>query len=292
MSFEYLYNLQVQEFVQQLYATNLLVSQNPAQLYRSHVQLPLPQQPGSSQETAPAPAPPPAPAALEPVEEEANEEPIFRGEKNSSKNGVYPVLVYDIPGSERCYVFQHHKKTARGDSLIYRCSGCRHQNQKFTSVLVTDDIFHKDPCRLNHNCIPLNRYKDKAERVIYESCQEIKQDEKAHRTPTQRHYSAAAKKILNMPWRTEEERQKVLEKFSRNSYEDKRRSFARASSAHRRKVEMENVPEDLRKLPWGEDFLQAAIRAAKEAFPNAEVHGCGFHLAQAWNRKAAEYGLR
>ncbi|KAL6735472.1 hypothetical protein Aduo_005910 [Ancylostoma duodenale] len=178
----------------------------------------------------------------------------------SSTNGVYPVLVYDIPGSERCYVFQRYKKTARRDSLIYRCSGCGHKNQKLTSVLVTDDIFHKDPCRLNHNCIPLDRYKNKAERVIYESCQEIKQDKKSRRTPTQRHYSATAKKILNMPWRTEEERQKVLEKFSRNSYEDRRRSFARASSAHRRKVGMENVLEDLHKLPWGEDFLQLQTR--------------------------------
>ncbi|KAL6727279.1 hypothetical protein Aduo_009170 [Ancylostoma duodenale] len=110
------------------------------------------------QEAVPVPAPPPAPAAPVPVEKEATEEPIFRGEENSSKYGVYPVLVYDVPGSERCYVFQHHKNTAGGDSLIYRCSGFRHQNQKFTSVLVTDDIFHKDACRLNHNCIPLNRY--------------------------------------------------------------------------------------------------------------------------------------
>ncbi|RCN38500.1 hypothetical protein ANCCAN_15575 [Ancylostoma caninum] len=55
-------------------------------------------------------------------------------------------------------------------------------------------------------------------------------------------------------------RQKVLEKFSHNSYEDRRRSFARASSAHKRKVEMQNVLEDLRKLPWGEEFLQVHTR--------------------------------
>ncbi|KAL6723690.1 hypothetical protein Aduo_018667 [Ancylostoma duodenale] len=119
MSFEYLYNLQVPEFAQQLYATNLLISQNSVQLYRNHVQLTLLQQPGSSQGAAPAPAPPPAQAAPEPVGEEATEGPISRAEKNSSKNGVYPVLIYDIPGSERCYVFVHHKKTAGGDSLIY-----------------------------------------------------------------------------------------------------------------------------------------------------------------------------
>ncbi|KIH61882.1 hypothetical protein ANCDUO_07840 [Ancylostoma duodenale] len=92
-----------------------------------------------------------------------------------------------------------------------------------TFYQVTDDIFHKDPCRLNHNCIALNRYKEKAER--------------------------------------QKKREKVSEKFSRNSYEDRRRSFARASSAHKRKVEMENVPGDLLKLLWGEDFLQVQTRS-------------------------------
>ncbi|KAL6726692.1 hypothetical protein Aduo_008636 [Ancylostoma duodenale] len=166
MSFEHLYDLQVQEFAQQLYATNLLISQNPAQLYRNHVQLPLLQQPGISQEAAPTPALPPTPVAPGPVEEEATEELIFSRRETFKQ--------------ERC--------------LSRSCSR-----------YVTDDIFHKDPCRLNHNCIALNRYKEKAER----SFQEIEQDKKAHRAPTQRHYSTTAKKILNMSWRTEEERESV-----------------------------------------------------------------------------------
>ncbi|RCN48142.1 hypothetical protein ANCCAN_05827 [Ancylostoma caninum] len=40
------------------------------------------------------------------------------------------------------------------------------------------------------------------------------------------------------------------------------------------------------------DFEKAAIRAAREAFPDAVVQRCAFHLAQAWNRMAKELGLQ
>ncbi|VDM83650.1 unnamed protein product [Strongylus vulgaris] len=38
--------------------------------------------------------------------------------------------------------------------------------------------------------------------------------------------------------------------------------------------------------------IKAAIWVAKETFPNADVQGCAFHLALAWNRKAGDLGLR
>ncbi|VDM69043.1 unnamed protein product [Strongylus vulgaris] len=38
------------------------------------------------------------------------------------------------------------------------------------------------------------------------------------------------------------------------------------------------------------DYEKAAIRAAKETFPNADVQGCAFH--QARNRKTGGLGLR
>ncbi|RCN45094.1 hypothetical protein ANCCAN_08904 [Ancylostoma caninum] len=40
------------------------------------------------------------------------------------------------------------------------------------------------------------------------------------------------------------------------------------------------------------DFEKAAINAAKKVFPDATVRGCAFHLAQAWNRKRNELGLK
>ena len=40
------------------------------------------------------------------------------------------------------------------------------------------------------------------------------------------------------------------------------------------------------------DFELAAHKAAKEVFPEAEVRGCRFHLAQAWFRKLGRLGLQ
>ncbi|KAK6029612.1 hypothetical protein OSTOST_04276 [Ostertagia ostertagi] len=40
------------------------------------------------------------------------------------------------------------------------------------------------------------------------------------------------------------------------------------------------------------DFETAAINAAKATIPSMTVEGCGFHLAQAWNRKRDSLGLR
>ncbi|KHJ98607.1 hypothetical protein OESDEN_01410 [Oesophagostomum dentatum] len=40
------------------------------------------------------------------------------------------------------------------------------------------------------------------------------------------------------------------------------------------------------------DFERAALAAVKEHFPSDCIEGCGFHLAQAWNRKALSLGLR
>ncbi|KIH45462.1 hypothetical protein ANCDUO_24497 [Ancylostoma duodenale] len=37
---------------------------------------------------------------------------------------------------------------------------------------------------------------------------------------------------------------------------------------------------------------EAAVKAAKATFPESVVQGCAFHLAQAWNRKSKEKGLR
>ncbi|KIH63167.1 hypothetical protein ANCDUO_06536 [Ancylostoma duodenale] len=49
------------------------------------------------------------------------------------------------------------------------------------------------------------------------------------------------------------------------------------------------APERLRIIL---DYEKAAVKAAKATFPESVVQGCAFHLAQAWNRKSKEKGLR
>ncbi|KAL6723533.1 hypothetical protein Aduo_018525 [Ancylostoma duodenale] len=106
---DYLFNLGVQQFAQQFYAANLLLAQDPEQLYRHHnvlsalqnpLQLPyeLYSVPAQAIPAAAVQAPPPVfqespGTAAQPVR-------LFRGEMEVSQKGVHPVIIYDIPGSE------------------------------------------------------------------------------------------------------------------------------------------------------------------------------------------------
>ncbi|KAK6058287.1 hypothetical protein COOONC_04143, partial [Cooperia oncophora] len=40
------------------------------------------------------------------------------------------------------------------------------------------------------------------------------------------------------------------------------------------------------------DFKKAAISAARKTFPGSSIEGCAFHIAQAWNRKRNDSGLK
>ncbi|EYC34188.1 hypothetical protein Y032_0001g296 [Ancylostoma ceylanicum] len=104
-------------------------------------------------------------------------------------------------------VFQHHKKTTREDTLIYICSQCRHQNEKFTSV-------HVNPRLLLHNCVTLDRYGDKTDRVTYQKCQNLRKDKTAPSISPCGHHADTEQSILTMNWRARGERRKVLGKFA------------------------------------------------------------------------------
>ncbi|CAJ0606947.1 unnamed protein product [Cylicocyclus nassatus] len=411
MSFYDFYNVQMLQAMQQFYATSDLSSQQlllgpqqlftsnntitPNELYLQNSDLYLESE--SNNEAVALQAPETSTPVV--IHTSANEEiipeaqPIYRGEKEMSKRGTNFVLLYDIPNSPLCYIFSHHRKIKQGGTIIYRCRGCQQQNDCYTSVQVQDDVFESDPCMLSHNCIPLDRYCDKANRHGYQACQTMRKDKKAYKTTPYRHFSETAHAILtDDTWRTLEEREKVLGKFHGRSYEQRRRTFAKAANAHKRTVDPSNIPEDLRNVPGGEVFLQlqtddlhiyfsrkvvelardhglhaligdgvhklnpvtipnrmdkgqlyvvhgaiqggievpllyavtrfktvgtykivfeslrevlgeykerfvvdfekAAIRAARETFPETDVQGCAFHLAQAWNRASVNLGLR
>ncbi|KIH65061.1 hypothetical protein ANCDUO_04621 [Ancylostoma duodenale] len=122
--------------------------------------------------------------------------------------------------------------------------------------LVTDEeVFQSDPCALSHNCSPLQRDRDKASRVANGSCQTLRKNKTAQKTPTRKHYNNAVHSMLKMLWKDYESRIEVLTKFVGGSYQERRRTFAKASAAQKRTVELDNIPEDLALLPNGDDFV-------------------------------------
>ncbi|RCN44965.1 hypothetical protein ANCCAN_09009 [Ancylostoma caninum] len=134
-SHDFLFNLQLQQFVQQLYTTNLLLAQNPADFYGHHD--PLPALPLQVDQLLPglysAPHPPPRqldnpPPPLAPIVQDVD---VPAPSVAQAVQDIAPVQLF------------------RGEKEV------------------TDDVFHSDPCRLPHTCLPLDRYVDKAERVTY-----------------------------------------------------------------------------------------------------------------------------
>ncbi|RCN30411.1 hypothetical protein ANCCAN_23814 [Ancylostoma caninum] len=109
-SYDFLFNLQLQQFVQQLYTTNLLLAQNPADFYRQHDPLPAlpfqvdqlrpglysaPHPPPHQLDNPPPPLAPvvqdidvPAPSLAQAVQDIAPVQ-LFRGEKEELGDAAY-----------------------------------------------------------------------------------------------------------------------------------------------------------------------------------------------------------
>ncbi|KAL6723955.1 hypothetical protein Aduo_018897 [Ancylostoma duodenale] len=92
--------------------------------------------------------------------------PQFRADRQVNEYGKHPVLVYDIPDSLRSYVFSYWRKTAKSDHYMYRCQLCR-KVDKHTGILVHGEDFLDDHTAAGHACTPIERTKDKAERMSY-----------------------------------------------------------------------------------------------------------------------------
>ncbi|KAK6760240.1 hypothetical protein RB195_021649 [Necator americanus] len=85
-----------------------------------------------------------------------------------------------------------------------------------------------------------------------EAYEGLRTDKTAARSMPNKHFAALADSILDMEWGTHEERQKVLGKFVGEGYHIRRI----ATQAQKRRVEMDDIPEDLVLLPRGENLIK------------------------------------
>ncbi|VDM75173.1 unnamed protein product [Strongylus vulgaris] len=63
-----------------------------------------------------------------------------------------PFLLYNAPGTDRCYTFTHICKEGRFD--VYFCNGCHEAKKEDITLLVHGNYFQSDPSRLPHVCSP------------------------------------------------------------------------------------------------------------------------------------------
>ncbi|KAL6723539.1 hypothetical protein Aduo_018531 [Ancylostoma duodenale] len=91
------------------------------------------------------------------------------------------------------YGFCYHRKSAKENVYIYQCTHCK-KIKKYTSIMISAENltsirhfvdvphiqvegydFPKDPTRIAHKCIPIERTRDKANRMSYEEVRKDKQ---------------------------------------------------------------------------------------------------------------------
>ncbi|ETN70167.1 hypothetical protein NECAME_04988 [Necator americanus] len=92
-------------------------------------------------------------------------------------------------------------------------------------------------------CFRTGTFKRCEETTAYEG---LRTDKTAARSMPNKHFAALADSILDMEWGTHGERQKVLGKFVGEG----------ATQAQKRRVEMNDIPEDLVLLPRGENLIK------------------------------------
>ncbi|CAJ0608708.1 unnamed protein product [Cylicocyclus nassatus] len=123
---------------------------------------------------------------------------------------------------------------------------------------VSGDMFLEDPVMLRRTCIPVERTKDKADRLSYECLQQVRGNLEATLHPTINHWLTVFDKIETMTWGgNAEKRNAVMAHYmKKNGYESRQHAYNRAVNRTVREVTMTNVPEVLRSLPDGSTFLQ------------------------------------
>ncbi|VDM67049.1 unnamed protein product [Strongylus vulgaris] len=168
---------------------------------------------------------------------ERRERPLYRGVKE-----VRSCLAY---------IFQYARKTAKPDTSTYVCMHCK-KLKKYTAIRVKGEDFLDDPVMLDHSCLPVERTRDKAERLSYK-------------------VSKLCKII------------KIIISYARIDYmvifQQLREALVRA-----------NAESEELQLRFIVDFEMATINAARRVFPRFSVEGCSWHLSQAWVRKRNSLG--
>ncbi|CAJ0593382.1 unnamed protein product [Cylicocyclus nassatus] len=105
-------------------------------------------------------------------------------------------LLFQESESIRSYVFMYKRKRAQSDISQYICVHCKKAN-KYEAILVSGDMFLEDPVMLRHTCIPVERTKDKADKL---SCEQVRGNPEATLHPTINHWLTIFDKIEIMAW--------------------------------------------------------------------------------------------
>ncbi|CAJ0596568.1 unnamed protein product [Cylicocyclus nassatus] len=247
---------------QELYATQPIIQQYPhGTVQNEYYVQSLPAQslpPSTNREQAPAPQiqqqqltqqeeVPPA-SITSTIRRSAS---LFRGVRDVSQKGIHKVIVYEIPGGTRSYIFMFKRKTSQPNVATYQCGQCKKANT-YTAITVIGDDFMEDPTMLAHACIPVEKTKDKADRLSYKCLQEVRDDQEAVLQPTINYWL----KVLDDIERSNHGDAVLAHYMKKNGYDSRRHALNRAVNRTVREVTMINVPDSLRYLPDGSRFLQ------------------------------------
>ncbi|VDM75414.1 unnamed protein product [Strongylus vulgaris] len=190
----------------------------------------------------------------------------YKGVRELSQRGTHEVIIYEVPNSPLAYVFQYLRKTATETIATYQCRHCK-KEKKYTAVLVSDDELLEDPTRLGHMCIPVERTKDKTERLSYETTQNIRKNPEASIIPTINYWLKVVDNIENMTWGDVQKRLAVLLHYFKKGYKSRSSAYTRSVKRSLGDVDMDNVPEMLQILSNGSRFLQFQQ-------PNMHIYMC------------------
>ncbi|CAJ0595719.1 unnamed protein product [Cylicocyclus nassatus] len=220
----------------------------------------------------------------------ASSQERFYGELQKSQKGTREVITYTIPGSRMAYVFPHHRRNA--DHVVFACRGCKRERHHLTVKVVGNEILN-DPCE-GHVCTPVNTSQDRANRLMYKTCQKVRSDPLFASKSVPEIWEQTLQQAMTGRRGSGE----LVAYFYKYSLESRRRtieSYIRSTASLY--PNMNRVQQELQAAGATDpsriilDFEISALKAAERCFPNTSVEGCLFHLSQCWNRRRNALGI-